>query len=266
MPKTVFLAALGTAVVFFLFRFLEFRSVYFPAKQIMFLPSAAGLPFEDVFFTSSDQKRLHGWFIPASGDGDTVLFCHGNAGNISHRLGKAVFLNRLGLNVFMFDYRGYGKSRGRPSENGFYRDAQAAYDYLVGRGIPAGKVIGYGESIGGAVAVDLAVSRPMKALILENTFTNIKDMVAIHMPFVPSRILASRYDSIQKIKGLKIPKLIIQSRRDEIVPFEMGRTLFEAGAPPREFLEIRGDHNNGFFESEDLIEEKLKEFFAAEGA
>ncbi len=259
----ILLVLLCAACVILILRLFEVHSIFFPSKEIVALPSQAGLDFEEVLFETADHKKLHGWFIPSGKESDTILFAHGNAGNISYRIDKLIFFHRLGYNVFIFDYRGYGKSEGRPGEQGLYRDAEAAYDSLVKeRNIPAGKIVGYGESIGGAVIVDLALHRPMEALILENTFTSVKDMVKIHLSLVPAWVLASRFDTKQKIASIKIPKLIIQSKTDKIVPARLGEALFEAAAPPKEFLAIRGDHNSGFFESEDLIEKKLRDFLS----
>lgn len=246
-----------------LLRLFEPRLIFFPLKELVATPAESGSPYEDVFFETSDGVTLHGWFMPATKSRGTVLFCHGNAGNISHRLEKAAFFLRSGFNVFMFDYRGYGRSLGRPSEEGVYRDAEAAHSYLISRGIRQEDMVGYGESLGGVVIVDLASKKPLRAFILENTFTNAREMAALHYPFLPSQILKSRFDSKQKIAAIKTPKLILHSRNDEIVPFRMGRGLYETAADPKDFLEIRGDHNSGFFASGDLIEEKLESFLVS---
>lgn len=256
----ILLIVLCIGFLILLLRLLEPRLIFFPFKEMVVSPKEFGLPFEDVFFETSDHQKLHGWFISAGEDRPTILFCHGNAGNISHRIDKLAFFHQLGYNIFIFNYRGYGKSKGWPSERGLYRDAQAAYDYLKSRGVPAERIVGYGESIGGAVAVDLAVRSPMKSIILDSTFTNMKDMVRTHYPVIPLWLVSSKFDSQTKIASITIPKLIIQSDTDEIVPARLGAALFEAAAPPKEFLGIRGSHNEGFFESEDLIEPKLRDF------
>lgn len=247
-------------VLFLTLRYLESRALYFPYKTLETDPSTLGMRFEDIFFETADRRKLNGWFLPAFGSTETILFCHGNAGNISHRIDKLRFFSELGLNIFIFDYRGYGKSTGHPSEQGLYHDVNAAYQYLLGRGIASDHIIGYGESLGGAVIIDLALRQPVKAIISESTFTNIRDMVAAHYPIIPPQILVSRYDSKQKIASIKIPKLIIHSRNDEIVPFRLGQRLFESAASPKEFLEIAGDHNSGFFQSESLLHERVAGF------
>jgi len=256
----ILLVLLCVGCLFLLIRFLENRFIYFPSGDMAVLPPEVGLDYENVFFKTSDGQQLNGWFIPAGEGSDTILFSHGNAGNLSHRIDKLIFFHQLGLNVFIYDYRGYGKSQGWPSERGLYLDVQAAYDYLRSRGIPAEKIIGFGESIGGAVTIDLATQRSLKAMILENTFSSMKDMVKLYYPIVPPQILASRFDSKMKIASVAVPKLIVQSVNDEIVPFKLGKELFDAAEPPKEFLEIHGSHNESFFESEDLIQSKLREF------
>ncbi|HOW59680.1 MAG TPA: alpha/beta hydrolase [Candidatus Omnitrophota bacterium] len=246
--------------LFLALRFLEIRALYFPLKTLQEDPSSHGLLFENIFFETADHYKLNGWFIPAAGAQETILFCHGNAGNISHRIEKLVLFHQLELNVFIFDYRSYGKSQGRPSEQGLYRDVDAAYRYLISRGILPEHIIGYGESLGGAVITDLALRAPMKVLILESTFTDIRGMIAAHYPFIPHQIVRSKYDSKQKIVSIKIPKLIMHSPDDEIVPFALGKDLYESAGSPKEFLEIKGGHNDGFYQSEQLIKERLAVF------
>lgn len=241
-------------------RYIERRSIFFPAKEISYLPSEAGLEFEDVTFRALDNTNINGWFMPSPGAKDTMLFCHGNAGNISHRMEKIQFFHSLGLNVFIFDYRGYGKSQGSPNESGLYQDVKAAYDYLLSRGIASNNIIGYGESLGGAVIIDLAVKNKLKGLIAECAFSSLKDMIKNIYPFLPHWALASRFDSLSKIKLIKTPKLIIHSKNDEIVPYKLGEKLYEYADREKEFLQIHGGHNSCFFESEDILRGKIGDF------
>jgi len=243
------------------FRYIEKRSLYFPMRGIETTPAVIGLSFEEISFKTSDEIILNGWFIPDKEAKDTVLFFHGNGGNISHRLEKIAILHNLGLNVFIFDYRGYGKSQGSPSEKGLYRDGEAAYGYLIKQcGIPPNNIILYGESLGGAVAIDLAKDNKVKALITEDLFSSIKEMVKIIYPFFPHFILQSRFDSISKIKDIEVPKLIIHSVDDEIIPFCLGEKLFQQAAPPKEFLKIRGGHNTAFIDSEEVYKSGIRSF------
>ncbi len=242
-------------------RYIESRSIYFPMKGLELTPQSAGLAYEDVYFKTSDGIRLNGWFIASPQARFTAVFCHGNAGNIGHRLEKISIVRDLGLNIFIFDYRGYGKSQGRPSEKGLYKDVRAAYDYLVSaRKVPKDTIILYGESIGGAVAIDLAHKVPVRALITEETFSSIKDMSGIAYPFIPYFIFSTRFDSVSKIKDVKCPTLIIHSVDDEIVPYNLGRKLYYAARLPKKFLEIRGGHNTAFLDSEKQFREGIKAF------
>lgn len=249
-------------ICFFIYlRYIERRSIYFPMKGIETEPNVVGLNFSDVNFKTPGGLKLSGWFIPDKDNKDTILFCHGNAGNISHRLEKIAIFHNMGLNIFIFDYRGYGKSQGSPSEKGLYEDAEAAYRYLINRGdISWDNIIAYGESIGGAVVIDLASKQKVKALITEEAFSSVKDMVRIIYPFLPHFILQSRFDSVSKIKDIKAPKLIIHSVDDEIVPSHLGEKLFEAAAPPKEFLKLRGGHNTAFIDSEELFSSGIESF------
>ncbi len=260
--KFIFWLAAAIIIVVIWVRYIERHSIYFPMKEITTTPEVIGLPYEEVYFRTSDRVRLHSWFI--SNDkrtGYTVIFFHGNAGNISHRLEKVALFYKLGLNIFIFDYRGYGKSEGAPSEFGLYKDADAAYKYLTEkRGISKDNIVLYGESLGGAVAINLAAKNDIGALITEEVFTSTKDMAKIYYPFMPHFMLSSKLDSLSKIKNIRFPKLIIHSVDDEIVPFRLGEKLFNAAAPPKKFLKIRGSHNTCFLDSEEEFTQGIKSF------
>jgi hypothetical protein len=253
-------AALAVASGIWYLRYVERRTLFYPTREIEFLPTELGLAFEDVEFAGPDGIGLHGWFVPAASGGATILYCHGNAGNISHRLERLKFFNQLGCNVFAFDYRGYGRSRGTPNEKGLYADAQAAYDYLLRRKIRSTEIIGYGESLGGAVIINLACTKPLAALILDSTFSCARDMAVQVYPFVPAWIFASRWNSVRKITSVSIPTLIIHSINDEIVPYAQARKLYAAAPGPKEFLQVRGGHNSGFYESAASYREKIADF------
>ncbi|MCM8761176.1 MAG: alpha/beta hydrolase [Candidatus Omnitrophica bacterium] len=261
--KILLSIAISLLILFSAVRYLEIRSIYFPMKDIMVTPASAGLSYEDTYFATSDGIRLNGWFIPAHNARYTVLFCHGNAGNIGHRIKKIEILNDIGLNVFVFDWRGYGKSEGVPSEAGLYRDAEAAYKYLTEeKKILPADIVFYGESIGSAVVIELALKERARAIITEECFTSVKDMAALVLPIIPCQLLASRFDSVSKIKDIKINKLIIHSVDDEIVPYSQGESLFAAAALPKKFLKLRGGHNTAFLESEREYREGIKSFLA----
>jgi fermentation-respiration switch protein FrsA (DUF1100 family) len=251
--KTLFLLAILFFFVLFL-RFIERKNLYFPLREIEATPQNIALDYEDINLTTEDGVRIAGWFIPSEKARATVLFFHGNGGNISHRLEKIKILNDLNMNVFILDYRGYGESSGSPSENGLYSDAEAAYGLLVNkRGIAPPRIIAYGESLGGAVAVDLAGKREIGGIIMESTFTSVRDMARRLLPFFPTFLLKSRFDSLEKIKGIGVPKLILHSRDDEIVPLELGNILYREAAGPKEFVELQGGHNDAFLISQEVF-------------
>lgn len=258
--KVVIIIIAIPVLLFFSARFLEHKSLYFPFRAIDATPADIGLDHEEIDIMTADGIRLSAWFIPSKESRAILLFCHGNGGNISHRLEKIFILNRLGLDILIFDYRGYGKSSGSPSEEGLYADAAAAYDYMVNRGVPPQKIIGYGESLGSAVVLDLALKEEMAGVIIEEAFTSVQDMARVHFPFIPASILRSRYDALEKIKNVEIPKLIFHSINDEIVPFEQGQRIFERASAPKEFVQLRGGHNDAFIASKEIYASGIGRF------
>lgn len=259
--KTAFLIVVIPVFLFFFIRFLEYKSTYYPFRAIENTPKDIGLEYEDVSLTAKDGVNISGWFIPSQSSRAVLLFCHGNGGNISHRLEKIMILNRLNLDVLIFDYRGYGKSKGRPSENGLYLDAEAAYDYLLNeKKIPPQRIIGYGESLGGAVIAELALRREFGSIIMESSFTSVADMAKTVAPFIPGFVYKSRFDTLSKIKNIGYPKLILHSINDETVPFEQGRRLFNNAEEPKEFIEMQGGHNDAFLVSGDLFVSAIDSF------
>jgi fermentation-respiration switch protein FrsA (DUF1100 family) len=252
------------ALALYLF-IMQPRLLYYPdmtGRQLEGTPAAIGLPYEDVALQTTDGVRLHAWFIPAANPRATVLFCHGNAGNISHRLDSIRLLHSLGLQVLIFDYRGYGQSEGRPSEKGTYRDVDAAWQYLVGvRGLPEDRVIIFGRSLGAAIAADLASRTRPAVVILESAFTSVPDMAAGIYPWLPVRLLSRyRYDNLDKVARITRPLLVVHSRQDEIVPFTHGERLFARAREPKQFLEMNGGHNDAFQSSRKAYTLGLKSF------
>ncbi len=226
---TVFVAA------YFYVRYLEQKSLYYPTKEMEGTPAVLGLDYRDIVFSTPDKVTLHGWFVPAPDARCSVLFFHGNGGNISHRLGKIDFLHKLGANVFIVDYRGYGRSGGRPRESGLYQDASAAYAYLRDV-LKQDCVIVYGESLGGAVAIDLALRQKVAGLVLEGTFSNVADMAKTVYPWLPAAVLSSKFDSLTKIASVRAPKLQLHAQDDDIVPFDLGKRLYETAGEPKAVL------------------------------
>lgn len=253
-----------TVYVVLIILVLLFQShfIFFPERNIIATPEQIGLKFENVAFLTEDGKILAGWFIPAEEPKGVLLFCHGNAGNISHRLDSIILFHQLGLSTFIFDYRGYGRSQGKITETGTYADAEAAWRYLVRmKEVPPSEIIIFGRSLGGAVASMIARNHKPKGLILESTFTSIPDIAADIYPFLPVRILTRFiYSTIENIKDVKCPVLIVHSRDDDIIPFKHGRLIFDAAPDPKEFLEINGSHNEGFLITGPRYRNGLKSF------
>lgn len=238
------------------------RLVYFPLRELDATPRALGLDYQDVWITTEDGVRVHGWFVPITGAKLTVLHLHGNGGNISHRLERIRQFRDLGVNAFLIDYRGYGKSEGSPSEEGTHRDARAAWRYLTEtRNYASARIVLHGESLGGAVATKLATEQPPGALIIESSFTSIKDVGAELYPWLPVRWISKyRYATLDHLARVRAPVLIIHSRDDEIIPFHHGRSLYDAAPSPKHFVEIRGDHNAGSMLSADVYLPALRDF------
>jgi fermentation-respiration switch protein FrsA (DUF1100 family) len=233
-----------------------------PTRAIVATPQSIGLAYEPVKIPTDDGLTLDAWFVPARNARGVLLFFHGNAGNISHRLQSIRLFNRLGLSTLILDYRGYGQSDGEPSEEGTYRDGQAAWRYLTERrGISPKKIVLFGRSLGGAIAAHAATQHQAGALILESAFTSVPDMAADIYWFLPVRWLTRfDYDTEAALASVTIPVMIIHSPDDQIVPFAHGRTLFAAAREPKQFLEISGGHNNGFLQSEQQYLTALEAF------
>ena len=230
------------AIVGLAFAFQD-RLLFQPSSRLLATPDDAGMPYETVHLDTEDGETLHGWWIPApnvsreTSPGDhaehTLLFFHGNAGNISGRLESVQQFHQLGLDVLIVDYRGYGQSTGSPSEEGIYRDAAACWRYLMKtKGLAPQRIIVFGRSMGGGAATWLAAQEQPGAVILESVFTNVPDIGAHHYPFLPVRALATnQFDNKSRVDEIEAPTLFIHSRGDRIVPFTLGRQVYEAAAP-----------------------------------
>ena len=223
---------------------MERALIYMPTRDMVGAPADVALAFRDVWFRTEDQARLHGWFVPGRVP-LAMLWCHGNAGNVSHRLDQLREIHqRLGIGVFIFDYRGYGRSDGQPTEAGLYQDTRAARDALIRElGIPADRIVYYGQSLGAAVALDLALTHPPPALILESPFLSVRAMANRTLPG-SGYLFKTSFDSLAKVGHLKSPLLILHGDADEIAPHEHGRRLFQAAPEPKAFYTIPGAHHN----------------------
>jgi len=245
--------------------------IFFPTRypdgvwDVAAAARGTGYVIDDCAYDSEDGVRLHSWWVRRldGGDDPVVLFFHGNAGNLSHRADLALELaGRVPTQVFLAGYRGYGRSEGTPSEEGLYRDARAAWRFLTeAHGVPPARIVVFGESLGGAVAVNLAAETRPAGLIVESSFTSIPDMAAHHYPFVPKALVRTKMDSRSRIGKVGCPKLFVHSRADEIVPYDLGRALYDVAPPPKQFYEIEGaGHNETWLKGGDAYLAVLRDF------
>jgi fermentation-respiration switch protein FrsA (DUF1100 family) len=244
--------------------FLQSKLLYRPVREISLTPAELSLPCEDVAFRSADGVELTGWYVRAKNAPFTILLCHGNGGNISYLLDSLQLFHGLGLSCFAFDYRGYGRSTGRPTEAGTYLDAHAAYDWLTSvKGLGPDRIVLLGRSLGGSIAAHLAGRVPCGALAIESAFTSYLEVATGLYPYLPVRWFARflyRYDTLAYLKDVRCPVLVIHSRDDGLLPFELGVRLFEAAREPKRFVELVGNHNAGFLLSGDTYKEAWRQW------
>ncbi|MCD6413044.1 MAG: alpha/beta hydrolase [Elusimicrobia bacterium] len=232
--------------------FFQKGLIYDPSRRFVKNPENVGLNYEDVYFETSDGIKLNGWFVPQPAGGKVILFCHGNADNISFFCDSIKQFRDLGFGVFAFDWRGYGRSEGSPSEKGTYLDVLAAWNWLVAKkGISPGGIIVLGRSLGSSPAAWLCCRHKPFAAVIESGFYSLKEIASQRYPFFPvGFILKYRYETGEYLKKILCPVLVVHSRDDRVIPFSHGLRLFEAARPPKKFLEIRGTHRNGHLTSE----------------
>ena len=249
-----------------IWRLVEKRYVFFPTSEIEMTPAHVGLDYEDLFFPTANENLLHGWYVPGSGNG-TWLWFHGNGGNIGHRVTELALLHhRLGVDLLIFDYQGYGRSQGTPSERGTYQDARAALAYLQQhQGRDAGPVVYYGHSLGTAIAVELAVERPPSGLVLVSPFTSASDLSHLAFSWLPvSWLIKDRYNTLSRIPSVRSPLLIMHGTQDELVPVSHGENLFQAAAEPKSYLALpEAGHNDTFEAGGEAYWSAIETFVAA---
>lgn len=263
--KRVAVVVLGfyLLVCLLIFAFQRFI-IYVPDRDVHATPQRARLAFEDRRLTTTDGVRIAAWYVPCDDARGTVLLLHGNAGNMADRLLAIAQFHRFGYRVLAIDYRGFGESDGTPSEDGTYLDAEAAWAYLVGeRGEDPRRIVLYGESLGGGVAVELARRHRPGLLMVECTFTSIADAGQRMFKILPiGLIVRHHYRSIDKVGSIDCPKLFLHGRGDGVVPFDLGRRLFDAAAEPKEFIETPGGHSDGGFLYNDEVTARAREAMA----
>ena len=264
MLKFFLVLAAGYGVVLTIIYFMQGRMLYLanvPGRTLTMTPADARMDYEDVAIKTADGVTLHGWFI-AGRSPRVLLFFHGNAGNISHRLDSIRQFRKLGLSVLIIDYRGYGQSDGRTTESGIYRDADATWRYLTeARGVRPNDVVIFGRSLGASVAARLAAQQHPLALIVESSFTSVPDIAQELYPWLPARWLSVlSHATLDYVRDVHCPVLVVHSRDDEIIPFHHGQAIFAAAPEPRTLLTLRGSHNDAYLRDERSYIEGLREF------
>jgi fermentation-respiration switch protein FrsA (DUF1100 family) len=266
MLKLILVVAACYGLLVVVVYFMQGRMLYLaevPGRTLTMTPADVGMDYQDVSIETADGVALHGWFIVGRSS-RVLLFFHGNAGNISHRLDSIRQFQNLGLSVLIIDYRGYGQSEGRTTERGIYRDADAAWRYLIeGRGTVADNIVIFGRSLGASVASWLAAQHQPLALIVESSFTSVPDIAQDLYPWLPVRWL-SRFDHATRdyVRDVRCPILVVHSRDDEIIPFHHGEAIFAAANEPRTLLAIRGSHNDAFLRDERTYVGGLRTFLS----
>ena len=261
MWLTVFVILfIGYSILGWTLFFLQPSFLYRPVRQVQYDPGDIDLTFEKVVLKTADDVKLAGWYVPAENARDTILMCHANGGNMSYYLDTINIFNELGLNCLIFDYRGYGQSQGKPTENGTYLDAQAGWDWLTKKkNIVPENITIFGRSLGASIAAHLAIGKNPKTLVLESAFTSYADIGKKFYPYLPVKLFAKfKYDTLEDISKVDCPTLFIHSRNDEMIPFEFSLRLYDAAKEPKDLLEIYGCHNDGFLFSGDTYRHGLQ--------
>jgi fermentation-respiration switch protein FrsA (DUF1100 family) len=266
-----FVVLIGVSVLIGLFAIsgamvlMEDGFIYFPAAGVAATPRSAGLTYQDRWLTTDDGVRLHAWYIPNPEARYTAIDFHGNAGNLGDRVDHYAQWHRAGLAVFAVDYRGYGRSQGAPSEDGLYRDARAAWTDVTGDlGVPPGRVLVVGRSLGSGPATQLATEVRPAGLVLESPMTSIPAMARVVYPWLPvSLLVRTRFDNLRKITSVTCPVLVIHAAQDEIIPPWMGQRLFEAAREPKQWALVTGGHNDFDDVSADAYEAAWRGFLGS---
>ena len=259
MTSYVIILALGLLLLNVFMYLQQPGMTFYPTRDLEQTPADWALDYDDVTLNTADNVQLHGWYVPAPQSQQVVLFFHGNAGNISHRGVSIALFHRLGLNVLIIDYRGYGKSKGKADEQGLYQDAAAAWRYLTEeKGFTNNRILIFGRSLGGAVAARLAAGVQARGLMLESTLSSARDFARTAFPIL-SRLVMNRYDfnTAEIIRQVDYPVLVLHSPDDELIPFHLGEKIYQSAHEPKHFIRMRGDHNNGFLESQPEYEQEI---------
>ncbi len=261
------LAKIGTVclILFMLLRAFEHSNVYHPSTEMELRVDEVGIPGEDIWLTADDKIRLNAWYFPSPASSAraqyAVLFAHGNGGNICHRLNIYRVWHGMGVNFLAFDYRGYGRSEGKPSEEGTYLDAKAGYDWLIAKGFKPENIIVVGESLGGGIASWVAAKHKVGGLVLQSSYTSVPNLGKELFPFLPVHQLASiHYNTLERLPKIKVPLLILHSRGDTLIRFHHAESNFRAANEPKLLHEVYGDHNETFMVGPEAYQQGVEKF------
>lgn len=253
--------------------FLANRFVYLPMSHVEYTPEAHGIDYDSFFLATEDQQKIQVWEVPATGASDKgwMLICHGNAGNLGHRVSLIRDLHEIGYSILIFDYRGYGESTGKPTEAGTYQDLRTVWTYLtVQKGVLPENVVLFGRSLGGAVVAELAENVTCRVAVLESTFTSLAAIASEVYPFLPCRLLlGDAYNTLERIKAFKAPVVIMASPDDQLIDISHSKQLFEVAMKPKEFVYLQGGHNETSHVTEgypEKIDNAIRAVVAAEEA
>jgi fermentation-respiration switch protein FrsA (DUF1100 family) len=265
-PALILWPLLAAAMLYLGLRRLERAMAFIPSREMLAHPGTVGLAYEPLFLTASDGVRLRAWWIPGpSADSPVMLCLHGNGGNLSHRTDKMRLFHDAGAAQLWLDWRGYGESAGSPDEPGLYRDALAGWAWLNAvKAVPASRLVLYGESLGGAAAIELATRVPAAGLIVDSSFTSAADMSRLILPWFPVRLLSLRFDNLSLLPRVTIPTLFLHSPEDDIIPYAMAlKNMGACGSAKKRLVDLKGSHNEGFLDAGPLYPKAIREFLAA---
>lgn len=265
-PALILWPLLAAALLYLGLRRLERAMAFIPSREMLAHPGTVGLGYEPLFLTTSDGVKLRAWWIPGPSAEAPVMLClHGNGGNLSHRTDKMRLFHEAGAAQLWLDWRGYGESAGSPDEPGLYRDALAGWAWLNAvKAVPASRLVLYGESLGGAAAVELATRVPAAGLIVDSSFTSAADMSRLILPWFPVRLLSLRFDNLSRLPRVTVPTLFLHSPEDDIIPYAMAlRNLGASGAAKKRLVDLKGSHNEGFLDAGPLYPKAIRDFLAS---
>ncbi|MBI2387091.1 MAG: alpha/beta hydrolase [Elusimicrobia bacterium] len=265
-PALLLWPLLAAALLYLGLRRFERSMTFVPSREMLAHPGTVGLAYEPLFLTASDGVKLRAWWIPGPSEDSPVMLClHGNGGNLSHRTDKMRLFHDAGAAQLWLDWRGYGESAGTPDEPGLYRDALAGWAWLNAvKAVPASRLVLYGESLGGAPAIELASRVPAAGLIVDSSFTSAADMARHILPRFPVRLLSARFDNLARLPRVTIPTLFLHSPQDDIIPYAMAlKNLGASGSAKKRLVDLKGSHNEGFLDSGPTYPKAIREFLAS---